>query len=324
MGGIWFLLKKKDLAVLDIDTIEKILKELSGYNVYYELFGGEPLLHPDFLAILLLIKKYKCKVDIPTNGTLLKKYAKEIVEANIERIWISLDGPEIINDAQRGKNVYKRAIDGIKEIQKMKLLNPHSTTKVGVTFVVTPLNYKYIESFVLNELIPMNLDYISIEFQLFITQQKYNSYHDFLKSEFNITKSTVSSGLIRDIKEFENINIDLIVTQMQHIKEQLLNTDTKLIGYPKYIEHENLEFFYKGKWDCMKEKKKECPFPWVYMEISANGGVTPCHTFYDISMGNVYDESILDIWNSAKYSEFRKKMHHKLTPICPACSRYYS
>lgn len=315
---------KKSLSMLDKTVIEEIFKDLLCHDVYYELFGGEPLLHPEFSEILKLIKKYKCRVDIPTNGTLLKKYASEIIEAGIERIWVSIDGPEAINDEQRGQGVYKRAIEGIKELQKVRDEKRGAKTQIGVTFVVTPLNYKYLKSFIIEEIYPMNVDYISIEFQLFITTVSYASYQNFLKENFGICNTTYPKGLIRDIDIFENINVEYLVQQMNCIKDQLKNSSTKLIGYPKYIDEENINNFYQAKWELMKEKKKECSMPWIYMEVSASGDVTPCHTFYDICMGNVYNNRIMDIWLSDNYCNFRKKMRHQITPICYACSRYYS
>lgn len=107
------------------------------------------------------------------------------------------------------------------------------------------------------------------------------------------------------------------------IKKDIEKTEMQLIGYPKYIDIDNINKFYHGDWDNMKEARKNCPFPWVYMEISASGVVTPCHTFYDIEMGNVNDTPIMKIWESKKFKDLRIKMRNCITPICFACSRYY-
>ncbi len=142
-------LSKRHLNNLDLNKIEEIFMELQNKNVYFELFGGEPLMHPQISEILKLIKKYNCIIDIPTNGTLVSKYAKEIVDANIKRIWISIDGPQEQNDLQRGKGVYQRAYEGIKALQKERAINKKGP-QIGVTMVITPLNYKYVKEFVMN------------------------------------------------------------------------------------------------------------------------------------------------------------------------------
>lgn len=317
-------LKKNNLNNLSVHKIEEIFSDLRDYNVYYELFGGEPMLHPQFADILKLIKRYNCTVDIPTNGTLLSKYYKEVVDANIRRIWISLDGPKEVNDAQRGQNVYVRATEGIKDLQKYKKEIGSKYPLVGVTFVVTPDNYKYLKSFYVEEVSKMNVDYFSIEFQLFITEERYKKYKLFIKEKFGLENAWASSGLIRNLEQFKDIDIEYLVDSLRYIKKEIENTDTKLIGYPKFIDVENVRKFYNGDWDNMKEARKSCPFPWVYMEISASGVVTPCHTFYDIEMGNVNDVSIMEIWESAKFKNLRTKMRKCITPICFACSRYYN
>ena len=113
-------LSQKTLDDLPLQTIEEVLGTLTPQGTYFELFGGEPLLHPQFKEIMQLIEKYQCKIDIPTNGTLLTRYAKEIVQAQIRRLWVSIDGPEAINDLQRGAGVYAKAIEGIRALQAEK------------------------------------------------------------------------------------------------------------------------------------------------------------------------------------------------------------
>ncbi len=280
-------------------------------------------MHPQISEILKLIKKYNCIIDIPTNGTLVSKYAKEIVDANIKRIWISIDGPQEQNDLQRGKGVYQRAYEGIKALQKERAINKKGP-QIGVTMVITPLNYKYVKEFVCYELIPLNLDYISLEFQLYLTEERYLKHCEYLKNTFCFNDNSVSQGLVRNLDDFANIDIEDLVEQLKYVKNAISDTNIKLIGYPNYIEKDNLCKFYTGNWDEMKEYKNTCPFPWTYMEIAANGDVTPCHTFYDFKIGNVYENSIAEIWNSKEYKKFRQKIKKGLPPVCCACSRYYT
>jgi radical SAM protein with 4Fe4S-binding SPASM domain len=61
----------------------------------------------------------------------------------------------------------------------------------------------------------------------------------------------------------------------------------------------------------------------MYAEISARGDVTTCHTFYDITIGNIYDRSLIDIWSGERAAEVRSHVRHELFSICTACTRYY-
>lgn len=65
---------------ISLDKMEEILVKINDYTDYVYLHvKGEPLLHPELNKILNLCKKYHKKVNITTNGTLLKE-RKEIVK----------------------------------------------------------------------------------------------------------------------------------------------------------------------------------------------------------------------------------------------------
>ncbi len=316
-------LDKNDLKELDIDIVKKVIYESAPYNPFFELFGGEPLLYRNIEDILMTVNKVNGKISIPTNGTLVEQYAESIIKYSVNKIWISIDGPESYNDAQRGKGVFKRAVRGIETLYRIKKEKGTMFPEIGITMVVTPNNYKTIEELFINQLNPDMLDWISIEFQLYITEERYSSYCKFAKDNLGVINPLSAKGYLREVTEFQSIDIDELIRQINIVKDYCTNHMIKLIGYPKYIEKDNLLYFYTGQWDKMKEKKKRCSLPWVYAEISASGNVTPCHTFYDYSLGNIYNQSLKEIWNSEKIREFRKCVQN-LMPVCIACSRYYS
>jgi radical SAM protein with 4Fe4S-binding SPASM domain len=51
-----------------------------------------------------------------------------------------------------------------------------------------------------------------------------------------------------------------------------------------------------------------CEFPWTSMSIMSNGNVVPCTQDYDTEMvfGNIKTDSLKDIWNNGKYTQFRQ------------------
>lgn len=69
-----------------------------------------------------------------------------------------------------------------------------------------------------------------------------------------------------------------------------------------------------------------CHIPMMMLTISNKGNVIPCfEDFYQAnSMGNILDSSLLSIWNSDKYTTFRKKLsqgqRHNFK-ACKDCSR---
>ncbi len=57
---------------------------------YYKLTGGEPLLRNDIVDIIREIRPYASSISLTTNGSLLAKYAKDLKEAGIDYINVSL------------------------------------------------------------------------------------------------------------------------------------------------------------------------------------------------------------------------------------------
>lgn len=67
-------------SFMKIEEFENILKSIKGYTDYlYFHVLGEPLLHPDIDRFLDLCKEYNYKVNITTNGTIIKEKKHKII-----------------------------------------------------------------------------------------------------------------------------------------------------------------------------------------------------------------------------------------------------
>jgi SynChlorMet cassette radical SAM/SPASM protein ScmF len=83
-----------------------------------KLTGGEPLLHPDFIKIVDLLRQKELGLTIETNGTLLtQELAGHLKEhSTLSHISVSLDGAcAATHDPFRGvKGSFERAVQGIR------------------------------------------------------------------------------------------------------------------------------------------------------------------------------------------------------------------
>ena len=76
---------------ITLEKLEKVLININDYTDYVYLHvKGEPLLHKDLNKILDLCHKYNKKVNITTNGTLLKEKQQELKHEAVRQINISL------------------------------------------------------------------------------------------------------------------------------------------------------------------------------------------------------------------------------------------
>ena len=100
---------------------KRLADELNAHQISSVILrGGEPFLFPDIVELLEYINSKRIFVSLDTNGTLLKKYAADIVRIGNIHITISVDGPEEIHDQVRGmKGCYrkiKECVDRLLEV----------------------------------------------------------------------------------------------------------------------------------------------------------------------------------------------------------------
>lgn len=323
-GGKGSYFEKKGLSRLDINVVKKVIEDCSQVKPYIGLFGGEPLLYPWIEEVLSVARHHGCNVDIPTNGTMLEKLAEMLVETKPRRLWISLDGPEKINDEQRGAGVFKRVTKGMDRLYEVRESRGSDLPKIGITYIVTPLTYKYLEEFFFECIDNTKIDHISIEFQTFTTEERHKQYENVLRTIFGVEGAPIARGIVQNPDSFKGIDFKELERQMNRVKKHCEENNIYFISYPKTILKENHRSYFEAKWDKMTDKRTNCAFPWIYTEINARGDVTSCHTLYDLTFGNVNEKSILKIWNSMEYDRFRQYLRKGLLPICTGCARYYS
>ena len=133
----------KELTTQEVvRALDKFSKE--GVEKIYFL-GGEPFYRPDFFEIL----DYTCQLGINsvivTNGTLLsKKDLERLLDFDILKIHVSIDGVSSTHDWSRGKGTFKTTVDTIKQLCDLK--QQHSSTmEVALNFVITKKNLTEME-----------------------------------------------------------------------------------------------------------------------------------------------------------------------------------
>jgi radical SAM protein with 4Fe4S-binding SPASM domain len=316
--------EKKTLHRLDIEVVKRVIDECKPVQPYYELYGGEPLLYPHIEEVLRAIKSAGSKVQLSTNGTFLAKHAELLVETSAERIWVSLDGPKEINDRQRGDGVFAQAVDGIDNVHALRERRGVAYPLIGINVVVTPFNYRHLETFFFQALDLSKLDCVSLELQAYLTEQNHHDYEHVLQREFGIATAPVARGFVNDPAIFADMDFGLLARQIATIAARCQEGSMYLNTYPKVMSEDNIRKYFTADWFSMSPVKKRCSFPWISTEISASGDVTSCHAFYDLSLGNVYTSSIVDIWRGERYTRYRKYLRKSLLPICQSCYLFYN
>lgn len=310
-------------ASLELPLVLQTVDECLPGKPLFEFFGGEPLLYPGIFDVVTRIRDGGCQLAFPTNGTLLEAHAERLVATAPTRVWVSLDGPAGINDRQRGAGVFERAMRGIETIDRLKRAKGSRYPELGITYVVTPDNFREVESFFLEAVDLSRLSCVSIELQSYATAAQAQAYGNVARERFGVSSTPCANAYVRDPAVFAGIDIESLTRQMSAVHRACAGRGIVFHSQPKTLQPDNLRRYFAGDWQAMADWKPRCGVPWVAAEISARGEVTTCHTFYDVSIGNIHDRSLLEIWQGARAREVRAHLRDQLFPVCTACCRYY-
>ncbi|MGD0566559.1 MAG: radical SAM protein, partial [Candidatus Goldiibacteriota bacterium] len=127
---------------LTLPQIKKLIDDIAGMNVkILTLHGGEPLVYEGVFEISKYAASKGLLVNFITNGILLnEKVIDQIIDAGINSITISLDGPDYIHDDIRGmKGAFRKIMDGIVILRK-KESEGKKIPKLSISTYISALN----------------------------------------------------------------------------------------------------------------------------------------------------------------------------------------
>ncbi len=123
--------KSKNKKNLSKEEMKKVIDDCLDLGVSVINFvGGEPLINRDLPELVEYINKNKAVSSIFTNGWFLKEFAKPLKDSGLMQVNVSIDSikPEVHDKFRGREGLFKKAIEGIKECQKVGLLTCISTT----------------------------------------------------------------------------------------------------------------------------------------------------------------------------------------------------
>jgi len=103
---------------------------------------GEPLAHPRLAAMVAAVKALGANAEVVTNGTLLtKELSADLLEAGLDRLWVSLDGagPESYADVRAGASL-PLVLENLSGFRHLSSHSPGARSEVGIVFVAMRRN----------------------------------------------------------------------------------------------------------------------------------------------------------------------------------------
>lgn len=101
------------------NTLESVVKKYESSGIMICLTGGEPMLHPGVFDVIHYAHELGFPTGMTSNGTMINRIAaRQLAQAGLDTIAVSLDGMEAEHDAFRNvSGSYFKALNGIRNLR---------------------------------------------------------------------------------------------------------------------------------------------------------------------------------------------------------------
>jgi radical SAM protein with 4Fe4S-binding SPASM domain len=282
---------------MDISTIKKLADEFEKLGVISVVIsGGEPLMHPKIFEIADIFKDKGLRVNLSSNGTLIS--SRNVKKLKVfDYIGISIDGPENIHDEFRGvRGAFAKSIRALK-------ICVENGFPVGVRLSITHKTADFIPFiFDLAEKIGVP--------KIYFSHLVGSGRGRYLEQTFK-DKSKKAVELIIDRAIYyvlNNIQIDVVTGNNETDAVILYEKFSRYFGDYKDYLFDNLM-----AWGGNQAGVR-------IMNIDPFGFVKP-DPFFPISIGNIHQKSLYDIWNDERNQvlSFLRKKPRDIVGECRDC-----
>ncbi len=292
---------------MPLDLIKRIIDQMATYypNTKLGYAFTEPLVYPHLEKSLAYAHQKNINTAITTNALTLKQKAKILAQNNVSDLFISLDGPQDIHNEIRGhKKSFQKAVEGINELLS---INPKAS--ISIFCVITEWNIGYLKTF-LDFFKDFPLGQIGFMHPNF-TPQHIADMHN--KSWLHTYPATASNV---DEINIDNMNVDALWDEIQDIKNN--NYPFPIHFSPEVPSKKKLLQFYKQPEQVLG---RMCNDVFTNIMIKSDGSVIPAHgRCYNLTLGNIHQQSLKQIWNADILKKFRSDLMSN-GGLLPACSR---
>lgn len=280
---------------MSLGVFDKLEKELFPFLEICKFGGnnlGEQLITKQWNYFFEQIEKYSFKRNLITNGLLL---TKERITKLIRGGWIIDLSTEAATKETyqniRGRN-FDKFISTVAECCEQKKSFPETRAIIRLCFTIFYENAE--------ELIPLiktgaelGVDEISVTHFIPMRENQRNQSLVYHKGQ---TNSIFTEG----IRLAQKLGISLKLPPLFPVN--------RMNGFNN-----------NSKDEYSNSSMKKCHHPWTSISINEKGDVMPCCITY-VTMGNLQEMTIEEIWNSRRYRKFRKTVNSSVPKeMCRNC-----
>jgi Fe-coproporphyrin III synthase len=295
MCDIWRLRQIREITPADLQPQMQAFLALQVRWVVFS--GGEPQLHHDLAGLSNLFRAHGIRISLLTAGLLLQAHARSIATI-VDDVIVSLDGPPEIHNQIRGIprafDLLARGVAAIRRFRPGMVVCGRST--------VQKANFRYLRETVSTaRRIGLNsISFLAAD----LTSEAFNRPGGW--------PSGRQKTLALESDEADSLDLEMEALIREH-------ADDIASGYitesPAKLRRIGLHF--RAHLGQVPAVAPRCNAPWVSAVIEADGAVRPC--FFHRSLGNIHQNTFLEILNSPEAEHFRKTLDVASNVICRNC-----
>ncbi len=279
-------------------------------------FGGygEPLLHPHIVEMVLQAKTAAASVELITNGTLLtRELSRQLIEAGLNTMWISLDGvsPENYADVRLGAEL-PTIFENISHFRSELRYAHQPIPEIGIAFVAMKRNIPDLPGLLR------------------------------LSKGLGVSRYMVTNILPHTVEMCDEVLYYRSLTETAEMASPIsphldlpridLNKDTRA---PLYQALLGMRHFGSMSGDGPVGVNDRCPFIQKGTTVIGwDGGLSPCLPLLHNQasylyrrerfarryiIGNILDQSLDELWNASEYIDFRRRVQGFDFSPCTLC-----
>ncbi len=257
---------------------KKFIDDLAAFHVPALLLsGGEPLTREDFFELAEYASARGVRPTLSTNGTLItEESAKKIKAAGVAYVGVSLDGPEHVNDAFRGRQgAYGAAMRGIQNCVA-------AGQRVGLRFTINKANVGNLDE-IFDFIEREHIDRACFYHLVYAGRGEAMADDDVTPDESRRAMDTI----IRRTRDYE----------ARGLEKEILTVDNHCDGVYLYLtaKREGDEALAERIWNLISMNGGNRSGI-AFGEVDPEGNVHPDQFTQYYTFGNVKERSFGDIW----------------------------
>ncbi|QEU83553.1 radical SAM protein [Streptomyces viridosporus T7A] len=312
----------KQRTELDLSVVEDVLQATAPVRGKLFLWGGEPLMHSGFAEVARLIERYPRTVNMCTNGLLFQRRMDDLLRIGRDlNLLVSLDGLGADHEELRGKGTFARTTRNIETMLDLKRKGEFQgelSLSCMVSHVTVHRMYEFMEW---AEQLDVNTVYF--QFPWYISPEVaqamdsvYSEHFAWLSPETGTARPTWHSYTYQ-------LPPDLLPVLRDSMARLAGRVWRPRVRYQPQLEPDEVEPFILGT-SRPAQRRTRCLAVTNRMEVHADGNVSSCKFFPEFVVGNLYESSTTQLWQSERFRRVRSVLAETgMMPVCSKCILLY-